>query len=464
MTKSKRLLIKGKTLGSLLVGSTSKGFLRLRPSYTMANCAYPWKVYGKLYIAPLIQHKNWQINIDILNKIDHKPMTMWAPFSKEELKQAIAKCNDSSAPGPDKLSWQHLKFITKWDECVTNIINIANVCINLGHWPDYFNQSSTIIIPKPNKLSYDQANMFHPIVLLNTLGKLIKKIIAKRIQFTVLKNNFIHPCQLGGLKFKSTSNAGVALTHIMRSGWAKGKSTSTFAFDISQFFPFLNHRMLTSILIKVGLETKVSKFFANYLVQRKTSYAWNNMQSPEYEVNVGVGQGSALSPILSALYLTLFLHILEKCLKNLKIPISLLSFVDDGLIIAQNSFIIISNSQLFCSYNVLSKLLTDFGLVIEHSKTEVFHFNRSHRVFNSPPLDISHLGDPILCPKNIWKYLGFLFDRKLTFRQHIDFYSNKALSTVKCMKLLGNSSHGISPIQKCQLYRCYILPIALYGF
>ena len=66
--------------------------------------------------------------------------------------------------------------------------------------------------------------MFHPIVLLNTLSKLIRKIIAKRIQFTVLKNNFIHPCQLGGLKFKSTTDAGVALTHIVRSGWAKGKN------------------------------------------------------------------------------------------------------------------------------------------------------------------------------------------------------------------------------------------------
>ena len=32
------------------------------------------------------------------------------------------------------------------------------------------------------------------------------------------------------------------------------------------------------------------------------------------------------------------------------------------------------------------------------------------------------------------------------------------------MKLLGNSSQGISPIQKCLLYRCCILPIALYGF
>ena len=32
------------------------------------------------------------------------------------------------------------------------------------------------------------------------------------------------------------------------------------------------------------------------------------------------------------------------------------------------------------------------------------------------------------------------------------------------MKLLGNSSRGINPIQKCQLYRCCILPIALYSF
>ena len=32
------------------------------------------------------------------------------------------------------------------------------------------------------------------------------------------------------------------------------------------------------------------------------------------------------------------------------------------------------------------------------------------------------------------------------------------------MKLLGNSSRGINLIQKCLLYRCCILPIALYGF
>jgi len=47
-----------------------------------------------------------------------------------------------------------------------------------------------------------------------------------------------------------------------------------------------------------------------------------------------VGQGSALSPILSVLYLAPIFHILEKHLKILKILVSILSFVDDGLLVA----------------------------------------------------------------------------------------------------------------------------------
>ena len=123
---------------------------------------------------------------------------------------------------------------------------------------------------------------------------------------------------------------------------------------------------------------------------------WNDFLSPSFKINVGVGQGSALSPILSTLYLSPFLYILENRLKSLIIPVSILSFVDDGLIIFQNKSFDISNSQLFCSYNVLTKLLDSFGLIIEHLKTEIFHFSHSQGVFNPPPLNLSPIGGPIL--------------------------------------------------------------------
>jgi len=159
-----------------------------------------------------------------------------------------------------------------------------------------------------------------------------------------------------------------------------------------------------------------------------------------------VGQGSFLFPILSALYILLVFHILEKHFKNLKISVSILSFVDNGLFISQNKSLTVSNSNLFCNYNIISFILDRFGLVLEHGKIEVFHFFRAQKASNPPPLNLSDIGSPILKPKNTWKYLRFIFDRKLSFHQHINFYANKVISTVKCMKVLGNFTRGLIPL------------------
>ena len=53
-----------------------------------------------------------------------------------------------------------------------------------------------------------------------------------------------------------------------------------------------------------------------------------------FEVNVGIEYGSALSPILSALYLSPIFYIFKKHVKNLKIPVSFLYFVDNRLLIS----------------------------------------------------------------------------------------------------------------------------------
>jgi len=156
---------------------------------------------------------------------------------------------------------------------------------------------------------------------------------------------------------------------------------------------------------KTGFDLKISKFFSDYLVSRKTQYTWNNFSSPFFDVNVGVGQGSALSPILSALYLSFLFHIFKKQVKNLKIPVSLLYFVDDRLFISQRKYFEKTNLVLFCNYNIFSSLLNYFSLTIEHSKTEVFHFTRFQGAFNLPLLNLSSIRGPNLIPNShgdIW--------------------------------------------------------------
>ena len=74
---------------------------------------------------------------------------------------------------------------------------------------------------------------FKPIVLLNMLGKLIEKMIARQLQFDAVKYSILHPNQLGGVAQWSTEDAGVFLTHLIWASWAKGLKTSVVAFDIA---------------------------------------------------------------------------------------------------------------------------------------------------------------------------------------------------------------------------------------
>jgi hypothetical protein len=72
-------------------------------------------------------------------------------------------------------------------------------------------------------------------------------------------------------------------------------------------------------------------------------------------------------------------------------------------------------------------------------------------------------GDTSLKHKLTCCYLGFFFDHKLLFKEHIQFYTTKALTTVRAMGMLGNSVWGVIPAHKRLLYRSCIVPVMTYG-
>jgi len=127
--------------------------------YDSSPCLSPESLWNALHNSfnTALHH---QVDLDILNEVERKPCQVWDPLSKFEFLSAIFKCSNSSAPGPDKMSWRHWKIIIKNDKCLSKIINIANTCINLGHWSKYFKISTTVVIPKPNKTLYDNPKAF----------------------------------------------------------------------------------------------------------------------------------------------------------------------------------------------------------------------------------------------------------------------------------------------------------------
>jgi len=159
--------------------------------------------------------QDYYINLYLIDKIPLRPLSEWLPSFKVEFTNIIEKCNSMSTLGSDHVSWNYLKILMTDNKYITNLVNIANDCINLGYWLLLFKKLTLIIILKSNKLVYDSPKAFYPIVLLNTIRKFIEKVISERLQAYLIISNFIYSNQLGRLKHCLTIDLGLYITYLI---------------------------------------------------------------------------------------------------------------------------------------------------------------------------------------------------------------------------------------------------------
>ncbi|KAJ3568090.1 hypothetical protein NP233_g5939 [Leucocoprinus birnbaumii] len=348
----------------------------------------------------------WQCDLAILDQLDPSLEWDWPPFSWKEMMDALLACSSRSAPGPNNIMWSHLKRTLLIEDVMEKFLAIADACMKVGYWPSHFKESVLVIIPELEKPTYSTPKSFRPIALLNMLGKVIEKMISTCLQFDCVKHEVFHPNQLGGIQQRLTKDAG--------------------------------------ILSKQGFPAHVCWFFASYLVGRGTRYLRNLFSSDLRSTDMGVGQGSALSPVLC----------------------NILSYVNDGTLIIQHKTLEDNLPPLREAYRIMFNLFNVFGLVMEHNKSELFHFIHQCDDANLPiVLNFEpFMAASSLKPKTFWRYLGFYFNQTLSFQEHFRYYSTKAISTVCMMEMLGNSLRGLTPKQKRILYQACVVPIVTYGF
>ncbi len=99
---------------------------------------------------------------------------------------------------------------------------------------------------------------------------------------------------------------------------------------------------------------------------------------------MGVGQGRALSPVLSALYISLLMKLFNKQVEHL--GVMLLSYVDDSTIITQAPNWDSNCVALWKVYGIIFHLFERFTLELKHNKSKLFHFSQKYNN-NNPLLD-----------------------------------------------------------------------------
>ena len=238
--------------------------------------------------------------------------------------------------------------------------------------PTQFKEAESVVIPKPKKSDYTTPKAYRPIALLNTLGKLLTKVLASRLQYDANKHDLLHPGQFGGVQKHATTDVALILMDTIVKARERGHHTSVLALDIAQFFPSLNHRVMFIVLTKLGFNSKIANFVIAFFSDCTTRYRWGSDVSPPIDASVGVPQGDSLSPILSALYLATLLTLAFQW--GIDKRVNILTFVDDRVLITSSESLDANVDFLATIYKTLLVFLSYFGLTSEHSKLELKHF------------------------------------------------------------------------------------------
>jgi len=134
-------------------------------------------------------------------------------FTEEEVRQVIESLQPKKAPGPNGITNEIVKLVFKM--IPITMTAIYNACLRTGCFTE--NWKIAKILPTVKSGRENSANMskYRPISLLNTEGKVLGKLISKRIINHLYKTEYLNEHQYGFTPQKSTVDAAMeAKQHI----------------------------------------------------------------------------------------------------------------------------------------------------------------------------------------------------------------------------------------------------------
>jgi len=294
--------------------------------------------------------------------------------SREEVETVLKSSRPFKAPGRDGIPTGFLKALGP--RVAEAIANLASACWKHSHYPQQFKEARTIVLRKPRKPIYTDLGAWRPIALINTIGKVIEALIARRLSAIAKEYHLLPDIQMGGRKGRSTETALELLTEQIHTIWTSKKHVATLlSIDISGAFDTVNHIRLLDILRKKGLPTWIILWVQAFLKNRSTSLVFQGQETPLFQLEAGVPQGSPLSPILFLYYNASLLELCNQPERGL----SSIGFADDI-----NLLIYSPSTEANCRKleRVHKKLLTwarHHGMKFAPKKYELIHFSRCRR-------------------------------------------------------------------------------------
>ena len=371
------------------------------------------------------------------------------------IEQAILQAGNT-APGIDEIPTCVLKVA--WPLIKNLVLQLFQGCLRLGYHPKCFRHAVLAIIQKPKKEDRSSPRSYRPIALLSVLGKGLERFIARQMSWIAATHKVLASQQFGALPLRSAVDLTTCLTHDVEEALNKGLTATLLTLDVKGAFDTVLPGRLVHRLREQGWPDNLTRWVASFATGRLVQIKLDGEIGPITSIRCGLPQGSPVSPILFMLYLAPLFHMGS--------PKARFGYADDVGLLAISSSLDTNSRTLSDSLQEALDWGTTEGITFDPGKSELMHFTR-RRADQDPTITPSVAAGPIQVSEGsvrpYLRWLGILFDKKLTFKWHAKEMASKALVVTNALRSLGNTVRGVPPHLLKQAVEACVLRKAYYG-
>ena len=372
------------------------------------------------------------------NEVEYLP-----PFTIRQIRTAINQLSPNKAPGPDEIPNKILKHALPVIE--DHILYLMQASLNQSHFPTPFKTTTTVVLRKPNKPDYTKTKAYHPIALESTLGKVLESIIANCMSYLTETYEMRPKHHYGGTPGRSTEDAMMILVENIHKAWKNKKIFTAIFIDVAGAFNNVHHQRLTHNLQKRGMPNTITRWIQSFLQNRSTHLLVNGMKTEPIPTSAGVHQGSLIS---------LPLYMYNADLLEVNNPeTTCLGFIDDIMYGVEGDSDEANTRKLEQTLLQAEIWRKKHGAQFETSKYILVHFTCDPK--KTTESTILTNGSTTI-PSMEERYLGVVFDEKLTFKSHLQNITKKGTKVAMALARITKCNWRIPYQYARQLFNSVI--------
>lgn len=380
------------------------------------------------------------------------------PFTMAELLAALQDSNARSTPGADGISYSALRNLPESQK--ETFLGWINVTWEVGELPKEWLESIVVPIPKPGKPSTQLCSL-RPISLTSNSSKIMERMVLRRIQWHLDTTASLDPHQTGFRPHMSTHDS-LLLIHndVLAPTRTSGDPRILVAIDVKKAFDSIPHASVLEGARRRGLRGHTLRFITAFLSNRLFRVRVGPTLGPLTPNNIGVPQGSVLSPTLFNLAMA------ELPFQLRKIPdLGFTIYADDVSIWSKGGSLGHQEQTVQTGLDVISAYLEEAGLQPAPEKTSFIVVGNRRALKAIPPgyIQLSIAGHPIAQELTV-RILGIPINSTGRAHTWLVQITKTWHQTLHLIRRVTSKSWGADEASLKTLVRALLVSKVLYGY